>query len=110
MHRSHARLLILIIIDPIHAPKDCIEAFIKALVPAKATVATAQHAGVVAAELVVEVNLGHALDTNVTRRGGVVFTEVVDNLVITVELTRVAMADHFPDFGVAQWAECFHGR
>jgi len=42
--------------------------------------------------------------------GGVVFTEVVDDLVVTVELIRVAMADHFPSFGVAQWAECFDRR
>lgn len=55
MHLSRARLLILVLIDPIHAPKDCIEAFIQALVPAKVTVATPQYPGVVAAELVGEI-------------------------------------------------------
>jgi hypothetical protein len=55
MHLSHAGLLILVLIDPVLAHKGCIQAFMKALVPAKVTVAAAHHPEVLTAELVGEI-------------------------------------------------------
>jgi len=55
MHLSHARLLVFILINPVDALEDCIEAFIEAFVPAKFTAATSQHVAVVATELVNEI-------------------------------------------------------